>query len=85
MMDSDSKAFVSLNEADGLHNLRRLYESKLMHQFDHRFATFSGVNEEQSKKGIANETSERGPDSLIDCRFLVPDDLVEDRYGLPLC
>jgi hypothetical protein len=32
-----------------------VWESKFLHQFDHRFATFAGVNESERKKGNCHE------------------------------
>ena len=36
-----------------------LYEAKLFHQYDHRFATFHGVDEKALSGGNARETSSR--------------------------
>src|SRR5439155_1652341 len=32
-----------------------VWESKFLHQFDHRFATFAGVDESERKKGNCHE------------------------------
>ncbi len=51
-----------------------LYESKLIHQFNHRYATFSGVDDYQTSEGNASELS------LFDLQN--PNKFVEGRYWL---
>ena len=65
-----------------------LYEAKLFHQYDHRFATFDGVSAEDIRKGNARSvtTSEKAnPRSVALPRYWVPEDEVtrrlEERNG----
>lgn len=53
----------------------RLYEAKLIHQFDHRFATFQGQSVEQCNAGDAREllASEKAPDLFVITRFFMPE------------
>jgi len=52
-----------------------LDESKLLHQYNHRFATFEGVSEKDTKNGNARRIQ---PEDLDD-----PDTLVIPRYWVP--
>lgn len=45
-MSNDSNLFIN-HKADGY---VRLFESKMIHQFDHRFGTFEGLNNKRAKK-----------------------------------
>ena len=59
-----------------------LYEAKLFHQYDHRFATFQGVGEQALRGGNArNMTSEEkaDPNKVILPRYWVPEEEVEKR------
>ena len=80
MMDSDSDYFVSAEAASDGRQFCRLYESKLMHQFDHRFATFKGVGAEGQRGGQAEEVSDRSPTNLVVSRFYVPIPATNLRY-----
>ncbi len=80
MMDSDSGCFVPIEEVSDDSLFRRLYESKLMHQFDHRFATFKEVGLNKLRGGQAEEVADKSPDNLIVPRFCVPPEITEARY-----
>ena len=59
-----------------------LYEAKLFHQYDHRFATFHGVDEKALKGGNArNMTVEEkaDPETVVLPRYWVPEGEVEIR------
>ena len=59
-----------------------LYEAKLFHQYDHRFATFHGVDEKALKGGNArNMTVEEktDPETAVLPRYWVPEEEVEMR------
>ena len=81
MMDSDSDCFISVEELADRSDACRLYESKLMHQFDHRFATFKGVSLNDLRGGQATELDHRLADELSLPRFFVPRNMTEDRYA----
>ncbi len=81
MMDSDSGEFVSAGTSTEAGSLNRLYESKLMHQFDHRFATFEGVPFEKLTGGQALEMLDKAPSKLVVTRFYVPTETTEKRYS----
>ncbi len=80
MMDSDSACFVPIEEVSDAKLFRRLYESKLMHQFDHRFATFKDVQLEKLRGGQADEVADKSPENLVVPRFCVPPEICETRY-----
>jgi len=56
-----------------------MYESKLMHQFDHRYATYAGTDDEQRRKGlpVPIRTEKRFSESLVQPRFHIPNDTAE--------
>ena len=59
-----------------------LYEAKLFHQFDHRFATFDGVDPRSIRRGNARgmTTEEKvDPTAVIIPRYWVPEKEVEKR------
>ncbi|MCY4080258.1 MAG: N-6 DNA methylase [Caldilineaceae bacterium] len=59
-----------------------LYEAKLFHQYDHRFATFEGVSAEGIRKGNARPMSsddKRDPHAVALPRYWVPEDEVLNR------
>ena len=59
-----------------------LYEAKLFHQYDHRFATFDGASEKDIRNGNARPmTAEEkaDPDSVIIPRYWVPETEVAQR------
>lgn len=59
-----------------------LYEAKLFHQYDHRFATFDDVSQEDIRKGNARnmtETEKSKPDSVVIPRYWVPEQEVHER------
>ncbi len=59
-----------------------LYEAKLFHQYDHRFATFDGVSEEDIRNGAAREMTAKeksDPNSTVIPRYWVPEEEVTKR------
>ena len=59
-----------------------LYEAKLFHQFDHRFATFMDGNEQALKGGNAQDVSaeeKKNPTTVIIPRYWVPEEEVKRR------
>jgi hypothetical protein len=54
-----------------------MYESKLIHQFDHRFATYEGTNAEQRRRGQPRHLGlqERAPNIPVFHRFLIPQEI----------
>ncbi len=63
-----------------------LYEAKLFHQYDHRFATFDGVSEKDIRNGKARRmTSEEkaDPESVVIPRYWVPEQEVAKRVQWP--
>ena len=62
----------------------RLYESKLVWQFDHRFGTFRGCSKEELISGDARRflhTELKNPDDFCLPRYYAPKSLVADRYS----
>jgi len=80
MMDSDSHSFMSVHEAAEDQDLRRLYEAKLIWQFDHRYATFDDVSDEDIRQGNARSLPSRCPDVTSVPRFFVTQREVDRRY-----
>ncbi len=61
-----------------------LYEAKLFHQYDHRFATFDGVSAEDLKKGRARQLTsdeKRMPGEVPIPRYWVHEESVMDKLG----
>ena len=61
-----------------------LYEAKLFHQYDHRFATFDGASERDIRNGNARPmTAEEkaDPDSVVIPRYWVPEAEVAQRLN----
>ena len=59
-----------------------LYEAKLFHQYDHRFATFEGVDEKALRGGNAREMTpeeKADPEAVIIPRYWVPEGEVDKR------
>ncbi len=59
-----------------------LYEAKLFHQYDHRFATFDGVSEADLRRGNAKEvagTEKADPEFIVLPRYWVPEEEVARR------
>ena len=59
-----------------------LYEAKLFHQYDHRFATFDGVDEQALLGGNARDMTpleKTAPDAVVIPRYWVPEEEVERR------
>ncbi len=62
-----------------------LYEAKLFHQYDHRFATFEGASEKELKNGKARPmtTAEKSdPEAVALPRYWVPEKEVAKRLKL---
>ncbi len=63
-----------------------LYEAKLFHQYDHRFATFSDVSDQDIGKGKARSMTaqeKQDPQTVIIPRYWVPESEVLDRLKKP--
>ena len=63
-----------------------LYEAKLFHQYDHRFATFDGVSTRDLKNGNARPMTpeeKKDPSSVILPRYWVPESEVNRRTRQP--
>ncbi len=63
-----------------------LYEAKLFHQYDHRFATFTDVSEQDSRKGNTRAMTSRekqDPDTVIVPRYWVPESEVLKKITSP--
>ena len=59
-----------------------LYEAKLFHQYDHRFATFQGVGEQALRGGNAREMAKEekeDPEAVVIPRYWVAEDEVTRR------
>ena len=59
-----------------------LYEAKLFHQYDHRFATFEGVSDKDLLGGNAREVTpveKADPEAVVIPRYWVPEEEVEKR------
>ena len=59
-----------------------LYEAKLFHQYDHRFATFDGVDDKALRGGNARELAsveKADPEAVVIPRYWVPEEEVEQR------
>ena len=62
-----------------------LYEAKLFHQYDHRFATFDGVSEQDCRKGKARPLTsdeKRKPNEVPLPRYWVHENTVNEKLGL---
>ncbi len=60
-----------------------LYESKFIHQFNHRYATFNGLNDANSADDNAKELSVeelRNPNKFVDSRYWLESTLQEERF-----
>lgn len=63
-----------------------LYEAKLFHQYDHRFATFDGISAAGMKRGKAREMTlaeKANPKTVILPRYWVPEEEVTKRLDKP--
>ena len=59
-----------------------LYEAKLFHQYDHRFATFEGVSAKDIRNGNARQMTAQekaNPETVIVPRYWVPENEVAER------
>lgn len=61
-----------------------VYEAKLIHQFDHRYATYAGVALADRAKGHAAALSvtEKTVEQVVEPRYWTPDSAVHDAYKL---
>lgn len=60
-----------------------LYESKFIHQFNHRYATFNGLTDANSTDDNAKELSVeelRNPNKFVDSRYWLESTLQEERF-----
>ncbi len=61
-----------------------LYEAKLFHQYDHRFATYEGASESNPKNMNAQELAaveKRDPNQVVLPRYWVPEQAIADKIG----
>ena len=61
-----------------------LYESKLFHQFDHRYATFDAASERDLRNGNARPLSaeeKSDPNAVVIPRYWVPEKVVAERIA----
>ena len=95
MMNTDSHLFRTREELEDEGWQRRgnvfsregerylpMYEAKLFHQFDHRFATFDGVSNDDVRKGNTRQMTAKekvDPRSVALPRYWVPEDEVLSR------
>ncbi|MCY4542810.1 MAG: Eco57I restriction-modification methylase domain-containing protein [Rhodobacteraceae bacterium] len=59
-----------------------LYEAKLFHQYDHRFATFEGVSSPKLKKGharVMTEEEKGDPNTTVMPRYWIPEEEIKNR------
>ena len=59
-----------------------LYEAKLFHQYDHRFATFDGVSERDIRNGktrLMTVAEKSDPGTVVIPRYWVPENNVAER------
>ncbi len=98
MMNTDSHLFrtrAQLEEDDwtlkdnvfmrGAERYLPLYEAKLFHQYDHRFATFEGASERELKNGKARpmtSAEKSDPESVALPRYWVPEEEVAKRLKI---
>ena len=62
-----------------------LYEAKLFHQYDHRFATFDGVSDRDIRKGKARPMTvdeKSDPTTVVIPRYWVPEEEVAKRLDI---
>ena len=77
-MANDSGIFVDSARKDYL----PLYEAKMMHQFDHRWATYEGATRENLNAGILPQLADalkRDPTVTVRPRYWVPEEAVIER------
>lgn len=78
-MTSDSHLFRTIDDKDELKDPVPLYEAKMIHHFDHRFATYSENGDDGTREVTAVEKSD--PDFMITPRYWVERDEVERRLS----
>jgi len=61
----------------------RLYEAKMMHQFDHRFATYEGQSPEDLRKGHCRELTpeEKTPEKVVLPRYWIIEEKFKQQIG----
>lgn len=74
-MSNDSVHFSTTPNPDFL----PLYESKMMHQYDHRFGSFENLNERTYKLPETNEQLHKNPNYTVLPYYWVKKDIVEER------
>jgi hypothetical protein len=82
-MANDSKHFVGFTESISNQSLSLypLYEAKLVHQFNHRFATF--MNIEQCKSGhpiVSDDLRLQSPEYVLTTRYSLKEQVFRDRF-----
>lgn len=85
-MSNDSGLFSAAGDLQGGGNSSYLplYEAKLLHQFDHRWATYKNASGEDLRKGLARDLTDdekRDPRCAVEPRYWVPRDEVEARLS----
>jgi len=73
----ESDRLVAPQLDDEPRSVDRLYEAKLLHQFDHRYATFA----DRTSARPFSETEHRDPSALTRTRWMVPTELWDDRIS----
>lgn len=81
-MSNDSGLFVELSQKNSPeyqdHDLVPLYESKFIHQYNHRFATFSEENQDGARQFTLNEL--RDPNKFVESRYWIPRSNLTERF-----
>lgn len=85
-MTSDSGLFRTADQLSELHNPVPLYEAKMIHQFDHRWATYAGVRaggDDAESEGSRNTTEGEKADSrfVVTPRYWVEKSEVDARLN----
>lgn len=75
-MSEDSSLFRDLNHRNELSDPVPLYEAKLVHQFDHRWATFIGDGDDSRD---LTDAEKRDPDHRAQSRYWVERDIVDAK------
>jgi hypothetical protein len=81
-MSNDSALFVDKDKLENMRDggtvLLPLYESKFIHQFNHRFATFTADAEEGAKELSAKQLDD--PSCFVDSRYWLPKRILDKRF-----
>ena len=77
-MSSDSGAFRDSSRCDELVNRAPLYEAKMIHQFDHRWVTYSGTSDDARELSDAEKASAAFE---VQPRYWIENSEVEERLA----